>query len=221
MKICCISDTHGRHFDVEFTDEQYNADVLVYAGDWTMGNDINLLEADEFLSWMHRLPFKHKILVAGNHEVTVEEAPERFVHMLSFYPSITYLMNKEVVIDGVKFFGSPYSNEFFDWAFMEDEWDLAEIWRMIPDDVNVLITHGPAYGCNDRVINSGKRDPHVGSAALTKRKQELKGTLKAHISGHIHEAYGAYIDEDGVTNICACLLDEKYRFVNAPILLEL
>jgi len=214
MKLCALSDTHGKHRELDLSN--YSADVLVHAGDWTGGRDSGFSETIDFLQWLEHQPFNHKVIIAGNHELQVEADEQHFREILLMYPSIIYLQDSEVTIDGVKFYGSPYSNKFFDWAFMEDDYYLKHRWKNIPDDTNVLITHGPAYGCHDLVKNDYGRDPHVGSKSLMYKKQELVCTLKAHISGHIHEAYGAN-DIHGCTNVCASVLDEKYQLVHKPI----
>ena len=216
MKLVCISDTHGKHRQLDLPP----GDVLIHAGDWTGGQDIAFVETEDFLSWFEDQPHEHKILIAGNHEVTVERQYKFFTELLESYPSITYLHNSETVINGIKFYGSPYSNEFYNWAFMEHEFKLQDIWDMIPDDTNVLITHGPAYGCNDRVNNHHGADPHVGSQSLHYRKLELGNSLKAHISGHIHEAYGITTTGD-ILNICASILNEHYKLVNKPIVVDI
>ena len=99
---------------------------------------------------------------------------------------------------------------------MDDEDSLEYIWNKIPDYTNILITHGPAYKCNDKVKHAAWRDPHVGSQSLARRKAELGDTLKLHISGHIHEAYNAEGED-----ICASILDERYNLVNKPIIKEI
>ena len=97
---------------------------------------------------------------------------------------------------------------------MKHERDLEKIWSKIPDDTNILITHGPSYGHRDRVNATwGARDPHVGSKSLTTRKESLTD-LKYHISGHIHEDWG--IDD---INVCASVLNTSYNLVNEPIVL--
>lgn len=217
MKICAISDTHGKHNQLDLS--KYPADVLIHAGDWTGGRDLGLSETKDFLAWLDIQPYKHKIFIAGNHEVQVEASTSYFDELMLNYPNLTYLQDSEVTIDGVKFYGSPYSNEFGNWAFMENELELEKIWAKIPDDTQVLITHGPAYECNDRVNNTYSRDPHVGSKALKYRKMSLQDNLKVHISGHIHEAY-AINSSHGCTNICASILNENYRLVNNPIVID-
>jgi len=210
MKLCCISDTHGKHKQLDLS--QYPADVLVHAGDWTGGKDLGLSETVDFLEWLDKQPYKHKVFIAGNHEREIEADTENFKRVLALVaPSVIYLQDSEAIIDGIKFYGSPYSNEFFDWAFMEEEVALSKIWAKIPEDTNVLITHGPSYGYGDIVKRAYGRDPHVGSQSLTNRKKLLP-KLKYHISGHIHEAYGITGN-----NICASVLNEKYQLVNEPI----
>jgi Icc-related predicted phosphoesterase len=213
MKLCCISDTHGQHQQLDLS--KYLADVLVFAGDWTAGRDVGLSETANFVKWFSKQPYEHKILVAGNHEREVEKNPEGLEELLQDHKSITYLNNTGVTIDGINFWGSPYSNEFCSWAFMDDEDSLEYIWEKIPDDTNVLVTHGPAYRCNDEVKRAYARDPHVGSQSLTNRKKELEGVLKLHISGHIHEAYNT----EG-KDVCASILNERYQLVNKPIIKE-
>lgn len=102
---------------------------------------------------------------------------------------------------------------------MGTDQELAKIWSKIPDDTQVLITHGPAYYCNDLVKHAYGRDPHVGSQSLANRKLELQGTLKAHISGHIHEQHGT-IGTNPI-NVCASVLDDNYRLTYEPIILEI
>ena len=218
LTIAAISDTHGRHHELDLS--QYPADVLVHAGDWTGGRDLGLSETQDFLDWFSQQPYNHLICIAGNHELQVEASEEQFRELLLMYPNITYLQDSGVTIDNINFYGSPYSNKFYDWAFMEEEFYLRYRWDKIPDDTNVLITHGPAYGCLDVVERNYGVDPHVGSKSLHYRKLALQDSLKLHISGHIHESYGQQPSEK-FTSICASILDEKYRLTNKPIIKEI
>ena len=223
MKVCCISDTHGKHNEIDFTDFQ-DCSVLVHAGDWTKGTKDQNTENIQFLEWLEDLDFEHKILICGNHELLVEKYPEHFQELLeNVAPSVTYLMNSSVVIDGIKFYGSPYSNEFCGWAFMEYDHDLQTIWNKIDLDTDVLVTHGPAYMAHDLVNNNWSRNPNQGSHSLQVRKTMLP-QLKVHASGHIHEAYGTSEDStrtNSWTNVCSSILDENYKMVNKPIKLEI
>lgn len=214
MTLCCISDTHSKHAQLSL--DGYPADVLIHAGDFT-GSE-SPMAIILFLEWFDAQPYKHKILIAGNHELFVQDNNEWFLGLAKTFPGITYLQDTATTINGVVFYGSPYSNNFCDWAFMEKEQELKAIWDNIPLDTNVLITHGPAYGIHDLVKNAHSRDPHVGSLTLAERRKELPN-LKVHISGHIHEAHGKSV-VDGVQNVCPCILNERYKAINSPIIVE-
>jgi len=216
MRICAISDTHGKFNQLDLS--QYPADVLVHAGDWTTRD--SKTEIINFLQWFSLQDYKYLILIAGNHEKFVETNQEWFYGILKTFPNITYLQDSGITLDGIKFYGSPHSNKFYNWAFMKEENELQKIWNKIPDDTNVLITHGPSYGgSQDLVKHAYGRDPHVGSQSLHYKKLSLQGTLKAHISGHIHEGYSTTVN-NGCTSICASVLNEKYKLTNDPIILE-
>ena len=217
MTICHISDTHGKHNDIDFSDF-IDCDVLIHSGDWTRSTRHQEAENVAFLEWLEQLDFKHKLLIAGNHELLVESNPTLFRKQLLLAPSVTYLEDSSAVLDGVKFYGSPYSNEFCGWAFMDYEPNLEFVWSCIDDDTDVLITHGPAYECHDLVSNNWSVNQHVGSTTLAARKLGLPN-LQLHCSGHIHSAYGT--STTGFTNSCASICNEQYEPVNAPIKLTI
>ena len=210
MKITFISDTHGRH--EHLTSKAYNnilgsGDVLVHAGDCT--NVGKTHEIKEFLDWFSNTEFTHKIFIAGNHDFGFEHvhdiAPEyknKGVH---------YLFDNEVVIDGVKFYGSPWQPEFYNWAFNLPRGEkLAEKWKKIPGNTDVLITHGPARGMLDHTI-SGEL---VGCEDLFNRVMEVQP--KIHVCGHIHWAYGQK-NFFGTEFLNASVLNERYQYENKPI----
>lgn len=208
MKVICISDTHGRHVQLALPD----ADVVVHAGD--ISNRGKLPEIKAFLEWFSALPMPNKIFIAGNHDFHFEGInEEEFRHILP--ENIIYLNDSACVIDGVKFWGSPITPYFHNWAFNRHRGAAIRAhWDLIAEDTDVLITHGPAKGILDKIA-SGQ---HVGCVDLLQRVQQLK--LKAHICGHIHEAYGMEI-HGGVKFVNAAVLDENYLLTHEPILLHL
>ena len=213
MKLCLISDTHGYHNDIDFTDYA-DCDTLVFAGDLTRTIRNQQEEIVNFLRWLAVTPFKNKVMIAGNHELYIRDNMNWFYEQLASYPSITYLHNSSTTIEGINFFGAPYSNEFRNWAFMEQEPGLSAIWDTIPDDTQVLITHGPAYKHLDKVVRSYGSNPYVGSQSLTHRKRHLPD-LQLHICGHIHEDSGT-MEVDTHTVINASVVDERYNHVHKP-----
>jgi hypothetical protein len=57
----------------------------------------------------------------------------------------TYLENSSVNVFGYNIFGSPNTIEFFDWAFEKNEEELDQIYSQIPENTDIVVTHGPAY----------------------------------------------------------------------------
>jgi Icc-related predicted phosphoesterase len=208
MKIVCFSDTHKQHEDVVMPD----GDVLVFAGDMCGSGKLKSIIA--FNEWLGTLPHKNKIVIAGNHDRSFE-GPSRTVARLEMTNAI-YLEDEEVVIDGVKFYGSPYQPEFCSWAFNLPRGELlARKWSFIPDDTNVLITHGPPYS----ILDENNYGELCGCQDLQSRIHELKD-LKLHVFGHIHYSYGIQ-ELFGVKYVNACVCGEDYKPDNKPIVVEI
>lgn len=206
MKIVAISDTHNQISKMDIPD----GDVLVHAGDATgQGMDWELIKFnDEFGA----LPHKHKIFIPGNHDFICQENEHVARLIMS---KATMLIDEEIVIDGVKFYGSPWQPWFYDWAFnLPRGSTIAEKWAKIPEDTDVLITHGPPKGQND-LVTYGMVE--VGCADLRDRVFQVKPQY--HIFGHIHEAYGMST-KDGVTFVNAASVTLGYQVGNPPFVLE-
>lgn len=208
MKLVCLSDTHGLHDKIcDIPD----GDVLIHAGDCTnSGSDLGFFK---FISWYKRLPHLNKILIAGNHDWIFQEDPV-LIEKTCRENNIHYLCDSSVVINGVVFYGSPYTPMFCDWAFMLSEQELERRWSNIPKETNVLITHGPAFGILDRVL----RGEYVGSKALKKRCCQLPN-LKLHVFGHIHEAYGV-VSRKNITHINVSICTVRYSPSNSCVVFE-
>ena len=183
LTLVCVSDTHGRHRETVVPP----GDVLIHAGDLT--GDGSLSDVAEFDDWLGTLPHPHKVVVAGNHDWCFERQPERARARLT---NAVYLQDEAAVVAGLKFYGSPWQPWFFDWAFnLPRGPELAVKWALIPDDADVLVTHGPPAGVLDRT----RRGDHAGCADLLARVRAVRPRL--HVFGHIHEAAGT--ESDGAT----------------------
>lgn len=220
--LCIISDTHGLHDSVKVPPR---GDVLIHCGDST--DDIGQAALRSFLIWFERQPQKRKILIAGNHCGAFQLWPDLARAMVKeVAPSVTYLQDSGIEIDGIKYWGSPYTPTFFDWYFMRDRGaDIRRHWDMIPDDTDVLITHGPAYGCLDEsgYSEGAERNPKVGCRDLY--EAVLRVQPKVHAFGHIHHSYGAkpLIHDNGTKTILmnASCCNEAYKPINLPWVIEL
>jgi len=178
MRIVAVADTHLYHDELTVPD----GDVFVHAGDLCRGGELEELE--EAVAWIERLPHPTKIVVAGNHDWAFVDDPERARALLS---GLVYLEDGEVTIDGVRFWGSPWQPEFNDWAFNLPRGEaIARKWALIPDGIDVLITHGPPLGIGD----DGPVGGRAGCADLLARVQQVQPRL--HVFGHIHQDGGVW-----------------------------
>lgn len=205
IKIVCISDTHNRHRALELP----QGDILIHAGDQAEGRG-SLEEIVDFNNWMGELDFKHKIAIAGNHDFIFQENWSVIKNYTSNY---IYLKDEWYEAEGLKFYGSPWQPAFCNWAFNlpRGGTELAKKWRHIPDDTNVLITHGPPFGIGDKIPGV----TNAGCKLLKSRVRELT-SLKLHVFGHIHEGYG----QEGIF-VNASVLDKNYKLNNSPIVVEI
>lgn len=211
MKILCLSDTHGMHEHIDLPDLTDIA-VVVHTGDFSNGSEVS---TDTFLCWLSDLPVKHKLLVAGNHDKYVMHYNEQFKIKCAVL-GITYLQDSGCTIKGVKFWGTPWVNQFYNWAFMAYEKDLSKIYKKIPTNTQVLLSHGPANGTLDFVQRVG--GGHVGALALRDRITKLK-KLKYHIFGHIHCDRGVKVCGN-YTAVNAAVLNDDYNPIYDPIIVE-
>ena len=206
MKCVVISDTHGMYSELDIPP----GDVFIHAGD-ILGRG-KLSELVDFNNWLNTLPHKHKIVVAGNHDWCFERNKEESRACLT---NAIYLKDEQVELDGVKFYGSPWQPFFFNWAFnLERGLALKSKWDLIPDNIDVLITHGPALGILDQVVDGS----HVGCEELFKAIGRIKP--KYHVFGHIHEGYGTE-KLVGCTHINASITTERYIPSNKPVTFEI
>lgn len=207
MKFVLISDTHNQHENLTVPE----GDVLIHAGDITGGG--SLRETLGFIGWFGNLPHQHKIFIGGNHDFLLENTS---FDTKQYLPAgITYLQDTLIEIEGIKIYGSPYTPEFLNWAFMKKRGaDIKAVWDKIPDGVDVLITHGPPSKILDKT-SSGRI---VGCEDLLDKVLKIKP--KIHVFGHIHEAYGNQ-DTEGIKFFNASVLNEHYQLVNPPFVVAI
>ena len=207
MKLIFISDTH----DLELKEPISSGNVLVHSGNICGEDSPNVVK--RFNEWMESLPHSHKIVIAGNHELIFERETDLARSLMT---NVTYLEDEEVVIDGIKFYGSPWQPWFYDWAFNLPKGELLrKKWNLIPEDTDILITHGPPYSILNR---NDWGNEQKGCEELLKRVMEIK--LKVHAFGHIHEDYGSKkVDKTLFVNASICTV--YYEPINKPIVVEI
>ncbi len=138
-------------------------------------------EISSFVEWFASRPHAHKVMIAGNHDITLDECfyasnwtrfhTERCSNLIheetsdGFVPpptsarelfynrsGIIALENSAASIRGLQFWGSPFSAEFCKWSHSVQRGSAAAaLWAQIPSATHVLLTHGPPVGYGDAV----------------------------------------------------------------------
>lgn len=182
MKIWHISDTHTFHGLLTIPE---NIDMVIHSGDATNPREPlpNKIEMENFIEWYKSLPIKYKIFVAGNHDTSIER---KHITKENFKDNgIIYLENESVEIEGIKIWGSPITPTFgIGWAFNKQRMKTHEVWKQIPTDTDIVITHGPPSTILDLSYNRENELEFCGDTSLKKRIFEIKPKLS--LFGHIH-----------------------------------
>lgn len=231
FRVTAISDLHCK-----YPDKLPGGDLLIDAGDWTYRGRYE--EVTAYLDWLSEQAKKYKyvVFIAGNHEVSAEDRPKQFAEWLRPYTlkdkNIFYLQEQEIVLDGFKIYGAPQQPRFGHWAFNVSRGGLHKHWDKIPNDTDILVTHGPPRGYGDFVPHLEWDRDELGQENWVERLShegcdELLVALKRvqpqyHVFGHIHYAYGTYYghERDGIEDVVlvnAALNSEKYTLDKQPI----
>lgn len=206
MRIVAFSDTHNQHTEIQIPE----GDVLIHAGDFTESGTLE--EVLEFERFFRDLPHQHKILVAGNHDFYFEEYPELAAEIASRY---IYLVDKGITINGVNFYGSPWQPSFQNWAFNLDRGaQIREKWDLIPEGLDVLVTHGAPYGIRDKTFIG----ENIGCEELLDAVRRVRP--RHHLFGHVHEGYGQSVIGDTIFyNVAICNM--HYEAANPATVIDL
>jgi len=206
-RLVLVSDTHLQRIENPIPD----GDVLIHAGDGLLIGEMK--ELVQFASWMGRQRHERKLYVPGNHDWPLQRDPAMSEAWLKG-AGVETLVDRSVVIDGLKYHGSPWQPEFCEWAFNlpRDGDELRARWAEIPDDTDVLITHGPPHGILDMARE------RCGCALLLERVEEVEPML--HVFGHIHESHGwERVGKTLFVNASTC--DRLYDAGNPPIVVDI
>lgn len=209
MNLTIIADTHGLHDEIKLKP----GTMLIHAGDITeYGTEEEVIS---FLQWFSQQPFKYKIFIAGNHDFFLEESTA--AKRKEFIPKdIIYLQNSGVEIEGLKIWGSPVTPYFLGMAFnARPGKDIKKIWKKVPQDTAILITHGPP---------KGMLDDNFGCEELAQALTII--SPKIHCFGHVHGCNGRkklnktlFINAALVNRLE--LMEQQYFIADKPVLLDL
>ena len=202
--IAATSDSHGYLEGIKQVCDDNKVDILVIAGD-IQPADIQYHCNDTacghwFRNKFFRLVKKLKcevVAIPGNHDFwlrslingnfgAIEECKKKF-----FIPDNLHLLcDSEVTIKGKRIYGTPWVPWISGrWCFEADtEESLQNKWDIIPEDIDILVTHTPPRYDNNNMDVSLERDPnanrHFGSYSLAQRIRKINPSLV--FCGHIH-----------------------------------
>jgi Icc-related predicted phosphoesterase len=216
MIIDCISDLHGEFPKLE------GGDLLIMAGDYSSNDSVPAW--CDFFKWLDKQKYERKILIAGNHDNYCKQWAKSddsiYENDLVERPSYSYLCDSGTEYKGLKIWGTPWTNWFHGInhhckAFVDKERKIEKYFKMIPDDIDILVTHSPPV----LILDQNNRGQACGNYALRCALERVKPML--HVFGHIHEQGGKQLlyKHLGPNTICvnASIMDENYDLVNKPI----
>jgi Icc-related predicted phosphoesterase len=227
MRIVALSDQHGHLPEIP------QCDLLIIAGDVCpdrIGPFSAVHAPEQQKSWFDRqvrpwlavAPATHKVLTWGNHDWCGQLCSFRGD---SPTPSTTtqILVDEGTTVStgegAISIWATPWSNRFMHWAFMKAPEALEAVYAEIPMKVDVLVSHQPPYGFGDRAVDvyAGKAR-HLGSRELLAAIERARPRVV--ICGHIHSGHGRS-EYHGVPIYNVSLVDEQYRLVHQPTVIEL
>jgi len=211
MDIDFISDLHGHCPKLD------GGDLLIIAGDLTARD--TPLEYTHFFNWLMKQNYTRKIIIAGNHDNEIEGGLDLDFKSIG----IEYLEDSGTEFEGFKIWGTPWSLKFPEMnlncaAFTGDEHLLKTKYEIIPNDIDILISHTP-FHC---MLDQNKEGYHCGSRSLRDAVDRIQPRF--FVCGHIHEQGGNQImyKHQGRNTWCmnASIMNEYYHPVNEPIGIE-
>lgn len=213
MRIVAVSDSHNNNLLSKMKD--LTGDLLIHAGDLTaLGRHGETEKAMRQLA-QFKDRFTEIILVAGNHDFLFEREPG-LAKQIARENGIRYLEDNGFEFQGKYIYGTPWTPTFYDWAFMTDEAELARKYHWIPEDTDILISHGPPRF----ILDKNYYKENCGSWALAERVKIVKPAI--HIFGHLHPSHGV-LEFNDTKFVNAAMCNDRNELVRDfnPIVLDL
>lgn len=200
ITVVCISDTHCTQPPVPA------GDLLLHAGDLSVWGTYGEIQAQ--LKWLSQQPHRYKVVIAGNHDLLLDpefqrQYPEKWKQAMKAtlcsgdgkdeartaedleWGDLIYLHNSKATLnfDGnrqITIYGSPLTPQYGLSAFQHAP--TTDVWSgIVPQNTDILLTHGPPRGHLDGVKKSGCAD--MAQEVASKRPRLV-------VFGHIHVGCG-------------------------------
>jgi Icc-related predicted phosphoesterase len=206
MRVVCISDTHELHRELNVPP----GDLLLHAGDFTFfGRDKQAIL--DFNEWLGELPHPHKVITCGNHEYAFETNSG----LRKLITNATLLLNESTTVGRVRVWGSPLTPHFHGAFGKSNAAERAQVYDSIPNDSDIVITHGPPFG----ILDSAEEYPGPsGDSELRRAILRVKPIL--HVFGHAHGGYGV-LQTRNTCFVNAALCDLDGSLNKRPIMVEI
>ncbi|KAJ3473274.1 hypothetical protein NLG97_g10407 [Lecanicillium saksenae] len=186
VSVVCISDTHNNEIPIPY------GDILVHAGDLTQSGTYSELQAS--LSWLAAQPHPIKVVMAGNHDVLLDEANDAIGSeqenldkrklLLRDTSGLICLQDTSITTTApngrcLRIYGSPQSPRQGNWAFQYPRFENIWAERLMGDYIDILVTHCPPLAHLD-----------LGYGCVHLLRQLWRVRPRLHVCGHIHAAAG-------------------------------
>lgn len=218
MKLKILSDTHMFHMQEPLD----KVDILIHCGDATNSKNllVNEMEFKEFFAWWEAYPAEYKIFVPGNHDMFCESPKfNRFVKSLN-QEKFKFLIDNVSNVEGVSFYGTPFTPRFNDWAFNASRNKIHKHYSPISQGVDIVISHGPPKFILDStqkkvVEEDGDVKSYIEQVGCMSLLRVIEQSIKKpkHVFfGHIHgnslfENNGTLIRRDIQYHNCSQVID--------------
>lgn len=229
MKVVAMSDLHGDLPNINLFEE---CEVAFICGDISplniQANNRKMKKwlLETFKPWCEALPCDKVFFIAGNHDWVAFRDLEFMRKVFPTDEKVTYLCNEGtsyISRDGkeYKLFGTPFCTQFYNWAFMEEDDELAKLYLAIPDGLDVLLSHDQPYGYGDILLQDtpwNGRD-HIGNKPLL--GAVLAKQPKYMFCGHLHSTTHECVEILQTKRYNVSLKDEYYNMIYEPLYLDI
>lgn len=191
-------------------------DVLVICGDVTGNSIYAITQLKDFNNWVDEIAYENNYkgiwLCPGNHDELFDQDINLGQQLV---PRVQVLHHNYLEFEGLNIWFESYQPEFMDWGFNRSDLCRKELFKDIPENTDILISHAPRYG----ILDKNKYGKSCGDKILGESIDQLK-QLKYHIFGHIHDSYGTK-QVNGITYVNCSVMDDDYNVVNKPMVLDI
>lgn len=229
MKILATSDTHGDLTGLDLS----NINLALFAGDiaplrnissWDVYDQLKWMN-DDFFNWCNLWPNTKIVFIPGNHDFfpLIKEMygyKLRIMDLnLKLASNATMLIDQMIEVNGLKIYGTPWVPIInYRWAFEAEHDKLKCKFSMIPEDVDILLTHTPPRHEKLGIsLEYGEYSENFGCSELT--DEVFKKEPKMCFCGHIHSG-DHNMNVFGNTKIWnVSRVNESYKIAYEPTLL--